>query len=73
MPLCVLQAAAAALPELAVALAEPSADEWGTQLLVSKPFCLGWARLACTAQLCCAWRAASAHNRCNAMEDPNMS
>ena len=41
MPHCTLQAAAAALPELVVALAEPAEEEWGTQLLVSIPSCLG--------------------------------
>ena len=49
MPLCALQAEAAALPEPAVALADHSADGWDVQQAVSLPSCLGCTMLACGA------------------------
>ena len=51
MPLlCALQAAASALPEQAVALADHVADDWDVHLVVSIPSCL-WA----IAQHACVW------------------
>ena len=66
MPLCALQEAAAALFELAVALAEPAPEEWGTQVLVSILSCLGCDMLACgllhsPAVLCLAWGISLCH------------
>ena len=59
---CALQAAAAALPELAMAHAAEEPEE---ELLVSVPSCLGCALLACgrlrNPAVCSHWRGASAH------------